>query len=201
MTVEAILWDLGGVLVRTTDRSLRERWESRLGLSPGELSRLVFEGPLGWEAQHGRATVDQVWASVGQRFDLSDQDLRQLKQDFWRGDQLNTRLLAYIRSNPAGLKMGLLSNAWPSLRGLLEREWGLAELFDAILISAEVGVTKPDRRIYRAALEALEAAPGRTLLVDDMPANVAGARAVGMQALQFYSTAQILNAIEAALSP
>lgn len=197
--VEAILWDLGGVLVRTTDPSYREHWESRLGLSPGELSRLVTEGPLGWQAQLGQASVEQVWQSMGERFGLSEQELGQLQRDFWRGDQLNSRLLAYIRDNPAGLKMGLLSNAWPSLRRQLEQEWDIADHFDAILISAEIGIAKPDPHIYRAALQALQVVPERALFVDDMPQNVAGAQAVGMSALQFHSTDQVLEAIAAAL--
>lgn len=82
-----------------------------------------------------------------------------------------------------GMSVGLISNAPGSLRGALHH-LGLADRLRPIMISAEVGVAKPDPRIY---VEALRRAgltdPGRAVFVDDLPQNVAGASAVGMRAL------------------
>lgn len=199
MTVEAIIWDLGGVLVRTTDPSWRERWESRLELGPGGLSQLVFEGAHGWEAQHGRTTAEQVWKSVGQQFDLSERDLRQLKQDFWRGDELNKTLLAFIGDQRARVQMGLLSNAWRSLREYLEAEWQIANLFDAIIISAEHGITKPDPQIYRLAVRSLGVEAPQAVFVDDLEVNVEGARSEGLRAIHFRDTDQTLRELRGLL--
>lgn len=199
MTVEAIIWDLGGVLVRTIDPSYRERWESRLGLGPGGLSQLVFEGAHGWEAQHGRTTVEQVWKSVGQQFDLSERALRQLKRDFWRGDELNSTLLAFIGEQRARVKMGLLSNAWRSLREYLEAKWEIANLFDAIIISAEHGITKPDPEIYRLAVRSLGVEAQQAVFVDDLEVNVEGARSEELLAIHFQDTDQTLSELRSLL--
>jgi HAD superfamily hydrolase (TIGR01509 family) len=56
---------------------------------------------------------------------------------------------------------------------------------DDILISAEVGLAKPDPRIYRLAAERLGVRPDEAVFVDDFAANVEGARAVGMRAIHF----------------
>lgn len=192
MTVEAVIWDLGGVLVRTTDPAWRERWERRLGLGPGGLSQLVFEGARGWDAQLGRTTVDQVWKSVGEQFNLSERDLRQLKRDFWRGDELNTPLLEFIRDHRERVRMGLLSNAWRSTRKYLEQESKIAGLFEAIIISAEHGITKPDPEIYRLAVRSLGVEAPQAVFVDDLEGNVVGARSAGLQAIHFRGTEQTL---------
>lgn len=201
VTVQAIIWDLGGVLVRTTDQSWRESWERRLGLGPGGLAQQVFEGPQGWEAQLGRATVARVWESLAERFQLSDPQIRQLQSDFWRGDELNMALLDYIRNKRGRVKMGLLSNAWKSLRQYLEDEWKIAALFDAIIISAEHGICKPDPGIYRLAVKSLEVDPSRAVFVDDMAENVAAARTQGLQAIRYRTNEQTLAALQDALGP
>ncbi len=78
-----------------------------------------------------------------------------------------------------GLRLGVVSNAWPSL----ERDYralGLREYFDAFVISAQVGAIKPEARIFEVALDQLGLLPHEALFVDDSPRNVAAARALGM---------------------
>lgn len=80
-----------------------------------------------------------------------------------------------------GLRIGVISNAPPSLRAVLTR-LGIAERVDHVTLSSQVGVLKPDPGIYRHALAALGAEPSRSVFADDLPANVDGARAVGFGA-------------------
>ena len=80
----------------------------------------------------------------------------------------------------AGLRTCLLSNSWGS--DGYPREI-LPELFDAVVISAEVGMRKPEERIFRHATELIGLAPGACVFVDDMAANVQAAQALGMRAV------------------
>jgi len=80
-----------------------------------------------------------------------------------------------------GYRLGLISNALPSLRQVLE-DIGLARHFDSIVVSALVGVRKPDEDIYRLALEDLGASPEEAVFVDDMIENVVAAQALGFTA-------------------
>lgn len=81
-----------------------------------------------------------------------------------------------------GLKIGVLSNALPSVVATLEA-LGLADLVDVALSSCLLGVHKPDPEVFRLAAERLETVPQHILFVDDLPENVAAARSVGMQAV------------------
>ena len=81
-----------------------------------------------------------------------------------------------------GLRVALVSNSWPSLESHLAR-LGLREHLDEVVISARLGVWKPDEAIYRYAAAALDLPPGRLLVVDDAPDYVAHARKLGFRAL------------------
>lgn len=76
-----------------------------------------------------------------------------------------------------GLRTGLLSNSWG--HGDYPRHL-FPEMFDAVVISAEVGMRKPEERIFRHAAERLGLAPEDCVFIDDIQANVEAAEALGM---------------------
>ncbi len=79
----------------------------------------------------------------------------------------------------AGLRVGIVSDAWPSLDRRY-RMLGVREHFDPFVISAQVGTTKPDPRIFRVALEQIRLPAERVFFVDDWPDCVRGAVELGM---------------------
>jgi HAD superfamily hydrolase (TIGR01509 family) len=111
--------------------------------------------------------------------------VQQLSQDYFSADRLDENLIAYIRELRAeGHPVALLSNDSPALTDKLNA-LGIADLFKPLIISGNIGVMKPDAAAYQAVLAALGRAPNETIFIDDMPANVAGAQAVGMQAIRY----------------
>jgi putative hydrolase of the HAD superfamily len=201
MTIRAVLWDMGGVILRTEDSSGRRRWEQRLGLAPGELAKIVFDGEGSRKAVVGRGTEDDIWTWVLGRLGLPESERQMLAADFFSGDRVDRRLVGFIRSLRPGVKTGMITNAWPNVRQYLENEWHVADAFDRIVVSAEVGLIKPDPRIYRLALEALAVAPGEAVFVDDMPENIVGAEAVGMHGIRFVSPDRAMSDVRALLVP
>ncbi len=188
--IKVVFWDLGRVLVRTEDRSNRERWEQRLGMEPRQLDRLIFGGEMGRKAALGQASVEEVWESVRQELDLSLDEREQLARDFWQGDDLDEELVAFIRGLRARFQTGLISNAWLELRELLEGHWHIDDAFDDLVISAEVGLVKPDPAIYKLALERLNVEADQAVFVDDFTQNIAAAADVGMHAVHFTDPKQ-----------
>jgi putative hydrolase of the HAD superfamily len=144
-------------------------------------------------------TVDQHWEAVRQALGLSEEEFGRIPQEFWAGDRLDTELVAYIRSLRPHYRTALLSNAWDDLRSYLLERWQIADAFDELFISAEVGVTKPDPRIYHMALERLEAAPEEAVGVDDFKETGEAARALGMHAIHFRDRQQALSELESLL--
>jgi putative hydrolase of the HAD superfamily len=90
-------------------------------------------------------------------------------------------LEAVRRSKRAGVKTGLISNSWGD--GLAYDPALLEELFDAVVISGEVGLHKPQPEIFHLGAERIGVAPEECVFVDDLRENCEGAEAVGMKAI------------------
>jgi putative hydrolase of the HAD superfamily len=199
--IRAVFWDLGGVILRTEDHRPRRAWEARLGLAPGNLSRLVFDGSASRQAMLGRATADDIWESVGVSLGLTASDRDQLRADFFSGDRIDEDLVAFIRGLRPRVRVGMISNAWPEVRRLLESTWRIADAFDPLVLSPEVGLVKPDPAIYREALVRAAVLPAQTAFVDDFPENVDAASALGMRGVLFRTSSQAREDVARLLEP
>lgn len=186
MSLSAVVFDFGGVLVRTRSQHLRRAWEQRLGLSPGGASAVVFGSENGRAVQLGQITDAEHWRWIGQALGLEGALLGQFRHDFFAEDILDRELLAYIdRLAAFGLHVGLLSNAADNARKVFADKYNILNHFHTVTISAEEGVMKPDPRIFHVALTRAGVQPDQAIFVDDFVENVAGARAVGMIGVHF----------------
>ena len=199
MTLRAVFVDFGGVLLRTEDQGPRLRLAERLGVPAGQLEKLVFESRSSLQASTGEITEEAHWQSVGDALGISRQETELLTAEFFAGDRLNTDLVEFLRGLRPQCRVGLISNAWSGLRDYITRNQ-FADVFDEMVISAEVGLVKPDPRIYRLALERMNVPPEASLFLDDMPANVQAALSIGMHALQFVQPAETLAELKRLLS-
>ncbi len=91
----------------------------------------------------------------------------------------------------AGMRTALLSNSW----GNTYDRTGWDEMFEVVVISGEVGMRKPEGRIFARTAELLGVDPSRCVMVDDLPSNVAGAEAVGMHAVLHRDVATTARAL------
>ncbi len=196
MPIKAVIFDLGGVLVRTEDQAPRVALAERLGISRRELNDLVFDSPSAQQASLGQLTAAQHWGAVREALGMPEDGFEAVAQEFWAGDRLDPELVAYIRALRPRYRTALLSNAWDDLRGYLTGRWGIADAFDELVISAEVGMTKPDPRIYHLVLERLGVQPGEAVFVDDFMENINAARALCIHAIHFQSPQQALADLE-----
>jgi epoxide hydrolase-like predicted phosphatase len=146
------------------------------GLETGELSREAFEprfaALLGVDPD---GLIERLFGGIGP----------------------DAAMIGAVRSaRAAGLRTALLSNSWSTGDydpGLLE------ELFDAWVISGEVGLRKPDPAIYLLAAERMELPPEAIAFVDDLPGNLKPARALGMTTIAHRGDADAtLGELEAA---
>jgi epoxide hydrolase-like predicted phosphatase len=97
------------------------------------------------------------------------------------------------RARVAGIRTALLSNSWGNT---YPRE-GWDEMFDAVVISGEVGMRKPDAAIFLHTARLLDLEPAECVFVDDLPSNVAGAVALGMVGVRHGSYDQTALELEA----
>lgn len=111
----------------------------------------------------------------------------------FRAHQPMFDVVRQVRS--AGFRTGLLSNSW----GLDYDRKGWDELFDAVVISGEIGMRKPEPEIYHHTARALGVEPAECVFVDDLGVNVKGAVAVGMVGVKHVSVEETVAELEAIL--
>ena len=184
MTIRAVYFDLGGVILRTEFQAPRQHLAERFGMDFEALEKLVFESETARQASIGQLSEDEHWTAIGRRLRVEGSGIQAVRDEFFAGDITDLSLLNFLRGLRKQVKVGLISNAWSGLRAWIVKE-KFEDAFDAMIISAEAGVAKPDARIYQLALEKLCAAPAEAVFLDDFQANVEGARAVGMAAILF----------------
>ena len=193
MTFQAVIFDFGGVLVRTFDQSGRWRWDERLGLPRGSVEQAVFNSMVARQATAGAAPVQGIWDDVAQTLGLDAEQMPQFRRDFFSGDRLDTTLVEFLRNLRPTYKTAILSNAWSNGRRVIAEDYGLADAVDEIIVSAEEGVAKPDARLYSLAVQRLGVPASAAIMVDDFVKNVNGAVAAGLTGVLFRSTAQVID--------
>jgi putative hydrolase of the HAD superfamily len=152
------------LLLGPYDRDTDHPWHQ---VERGELSMADFSAWLGPEAQARGISLSRTEGSV-----LADMAVQE-------------PVVACIRRLRAeGYKTALVTNNALELRDRWRALVPLDELFDAVVDSCEVGVRKPDPRIFALALERLGGVPAaRAVFLDDHPGNIAGAEAAGLAAI------------------
>ncbi len=199
MTLRAVYFDLGGVLVRTEFQAPREHLAERLGMEYEGIIKAVFESETSRKASIGAISEDDHWAAVMRKLRLPASETQAVREEFFAGDVIDRKLLDFMRELRKTMKVGLISNAWSDMRPWIVKE-KFDDAFDAMIISAEAGVMKPDARIYQIALEKFGVAPAEAVLLDDFLENVEGARAVGMAAIHFTQPEQALEELKQLLA-
>ncbi len=200
MAIAAVIWDLGGVLLRTDDPCARQALADRLGISRNDLEDLVFNGDSGDRAQLGEISVAEHWENIRQILRLDENGLVEFQRQFWGGDRLDEQLVAYIRNLRGKYRTALLSNAFSDLRQYVTDRLKILDAFDELIISSEVHLVKPDPRIYQYALQRLGLAPRQAVFIDDLQCNVEGARRSGLHAIHFRQPAQARAELEQLLN-
>ncbi len=199
MSIRAVFIDFGGVIMRTEDKGPRTRQAERLGMTFRDLEKIFFESDSSQRASTGEIPEEAHWQAVAEVLGVSRQTADKITAEFFSGDRADEALLDFLRSLRPEHKVGLISNAWSGLRAFITRQ-KIEDVFDEMIISAEVGLMKPDPRIYRLALEKLEAQPEEAVFLDDVPVNVEAARSVGMSAIQFTQPEKALEELKQLLN-
>jgi epoxide hydrolase-like predicted phosphatase len=194
--IRAIIWDMGGVLVRNMVPEPRNRLAETYHLSEVELEKAVFSNPVSPRASVGAAGIDELWESVRARLNIPLQQLPEFINTFWSSDRMDEELVDFILSLKDNFKTAMLSNAYDDARHSLGTRFPrLLSAFDEVIFSAEVKMAKPDPRIYHLVLDRLGVKPAEAIFVDDFIENVEAAQALGITGIHFRNGPQARQAV------
>lgn len=194
--IEAVIFDIGGVLERNPRTNWQRRWAARLGLDESELGRRL--APVWASGSIGSVTLEQVHERVADALALDEPQLAELMGELWDEylGTLNEELALYFASLRPRHRTAIISNSFVGAREREQVRYGFADLCDVLIYSHEVGCMKPERRIFELACERLGVCPERALFLDDVAEFTAAARAFGMQAVTFTDNASAIAAIK-----
>jgi glucose-1-phosphatase len=185
--IRAVIFDMGGVILRTVDLTSRTKLAQKFGLTRKELEAIVFQSPESQKAELGEYTAQQHWNNIARLLNFPPEELDEFQRAYWDGDQSDLELEKYIRSLRPRYKTGLLSNAWHGAREKVAKSYTFLTAFDVVIYSADVHLRKPDPRIFHLMLGRLGAKASEAVFVDDFMENIEGARAVGLKTVLFKS--------------
>ncbi len=187
--IDAVVFDLGNVLIAVDERRAMERMAARTGKTRQQIGEYIRGTPHEHELALGKLSKKQFFHTVATDlgFDGPYDEFALIWSEVFTpiepmialAESLKTRVPRLLLSNTNAIHMDYIFEHYAFLHD-----------FDAHVLSHEVGMLKPDAAIYRYTLEKYGLAGERTVFLDDLATNVEGARRVGMQAIHFQNPDQ-----------
>lgn len=209
MSVEAIVWDFGGVFTSSPFDAFN-RYEEKQGL-PRDFIRGV----------NAINPTTNAWAQFeSNQISLDDFDLAFARESGARGHavpgravvallagDVRPRMVEVLKRCKDDYRVACITNnvkagQGPTMADTPERATAVLNvmaLFEHVIESSELGIRKPNPRIYELACERLGVSPRNTVYLDDLGINLKPARALGMQTIKVVSEAQAISDLEAVL--
>ncbi len=193
MTIKAIIFDLGGVLLDWNPLALYQKHFPHL--SEAEI-RAFFEEVnfSAWNLEQDRGrSFDEGVADLSARFPHRAALIRAY-HEHWPdciGGQIDGTVQILERLSGNGLKMIGLTNFSSEKLALTRPKFPFFQYFDDVIVSGEVKLIKPDPAIYHLTLEQINCQAEECAFVDDSLPNIETARQLGFHAIHFQSPEQL----------
>lgn len=190
--IKAVIFDLGGVILRTDDPAPRLKLAEQLGKSRLELEDIVFNNPFSAQAEEGLATPEDVWNYVQQTLNLTIPEVAAFRHAFFSGDHVDFEIVRLLQALRHTYRTALLSNTWyVDLTRVLSHDLGIPEdTFDVVISSAKEKIAKPKPGIFNLTVDRLSIEPSQAIFIDDNDLNIEGAKKVGLHTIRFYNPSQ-----------
>ena len=185
MTIDALIFDYGGVIWDMAFPRTHEL-EQQHGLEPRSIARTLYASETWRNLEVGIGDRETWLAEAHETLSREAGKPVPPVHQHWRdSQQLITPNIELIERLRTRYKTAILSNADSTLLDTIKHRHRIDHLFDDIVCSADVGMAKPDLRIYEMAARRLDVSPESCVFIDDLPANVEAARAIGMLGVHF----------------
>jgi putative hydrolase of the HAD superfamily len=186
VSYRALILDFGGVV--TTDLVAElSAFCLQEGLAPDAFLRVLRDDPEGRAAFHavetGKIPQRDYEVTIGRLLGVDDHGLLRRALGGLRPRPEVVDLVG--RARQAGIRVAVLSNSWGEGEYDPYQDWDLDAMFDAVVISGDVGVRKPDLEIYLITADQLGVRPDECVFADDTAANLPPAQEIGMAGVHF----------------
>lgn len=194
--IQAIIFDVGGVLDRPADTATeemeRQQLAAKLGLDLDAMWRLFYQGENWKLARTGVISDAEFWQRNLSPFGITDPAAQQtFAQRLNAHREVNVTMRSLLDDLHGRIRLAVISNASDTLETGLEQRYQISHYFELIVNSARVALAKPDPAIFEWTLAQLQLRPEQTLFTDDQQHNVNAASELGMHAVLFTGAAEL----------
>lgn len=191
MRIKTIVFDFGRVVGFFDHRLTTSRLAAHGGLCLEELHTALYDGTLEDDYESGRISTSEFLRRVREacRLTCPDELIAAAWADiFWPNEEV-CALLPCLKPHYR-LLLGSNTNELHARR-FREQFAGWLRHFDALVLSHEIGVRKPGAEFFEHCTQLAGCAPAECLFIDDLSANVVGARACGWQGIVYTNFAEL----------
>ena len=190
MTITAVVFDLGGVLIDWDPRYLYRRLLPAADVEP-------FLDEIGFAQWNHLHDAGGSWAEGVAELSARHPHHRELIEAYPQrfletlGGSFPATVDLLRELHGAGVRLLALTNWSAETFRVARTKFPFLDLFDDIVVSGEEGVAKPDPRIFRILLERNGLDPANTVFIDDSAANVAAAGAIGLAGVRYENPTKL----------
>lgn len=191
----SLLFDLDGVLLRNPTVAGKRRVEHAIGAEDHVWD--IYE-ELRPAYDNGNVSDERFWRQLQIRAQLDPFDYSEAIVADWEASLHEEREVVELVSwlIDEGWRCGILANMPPGLGEKARDTLPWLEKFDAVTLSGDIGVGKPDKRAFAVALDAMGVSARDTVFFDDRSEYVAAAEEAGLRGVLFTGTQSVLEVVQ-----
>ena len=191
--IEAIIFDLGGVVVESDFEFKFYRFASKKFKIPDDSLHLIVQKE--WNSlERGEETNKQFWCRIARKLNLNNEvgnELAKLWIDFYKKSaHVKYDTVDLIKKLYKNYKLGVISNTQSEHIAVHKKE-KILKYFKSIILSYEVGMRKSEKSIFILASRQLDTVPENCLFIDDRMPYIKVARKYGFKAILFKSASDL----------
>lgn len=203
--IKAVIFDVGGVLQlnkktkRTYNKGVHNFVAKKIGISLDQYFDSIDTTYS--DSIKGKISESAVIKTLTKNLNIKKKDLiGYYKEAYIKHFKLNKSLLNYIKHlKKRGIRVAILSDMWHISKSVLILK-EFYKLFSPVIISCDVGIRKPDKKIYLLTLSKLKLKPSETIFVDNQRWNIDTPKRMGMKTILFRNNTQTIKEIERAIN-
>ncbi|HTY45271.1 MAG TPA: HAD family phosphatase [Patescibacteria group bacterium] len=191
--IKAVIFDLGRVLVDFDHTIAARRMAAYTAKDPGEIFAMFFDSELTGSFEEGKIAPREFFERVMEllRCNLTYEQFLPIWNEIFFLTDTNRAVYALASGLKQRFKVALVSNINRLHFEYLKDHFPIFDCFHCIVASYEVGVRKPDPKIYEQALKSLGVLPQETFYTDDRQELIAGASRLGIRSFVFRDIARL----------
>lgn len=186
--IKAVIFDLGGVYFINGTKKFIETISKRYFIFPADVAKII-DGGVGTKYRTSEIGEKEFWNYVKSQLPLKE-TTEKLKQLWFEGYEPIEGTVSLVKRLGKSYRVAFLSDNVRERADYIEEKFHFCQDFETGVFSHQVGVRKPDKRIYHAVLKKLNLKPEECMFIDDKESSLKPAQELGMSTILFSSPEQ-----------